>query len=234
MEKIRTILSETVGIFTCSTVALLGRMMKCLLLLCGLGNALVLNAPLRARLARRRSAALAGADLDELEARALAASDAWGVDATEFLPAAEADEAAARLARLTDVAIVGAGGRDGAARRRLVMTRPEIVDAEGEAAIAAAHATLLAVSADLGGSDPIPNVLVGIGIALDDVGDVLVSEDGGEAFIVLAPDVVKTAKRLLGKELAGTVIVTEPEPGAAVPAGKLVEMDVKRLDKRGK
>ena len=55
-----------------------------------------------------------------------------------------------------------------------------------------------------------------------------------EAFIVLAPDVVKTAKRLLGKELAGTVIVTEPEPGAAVPAGKLVEMDVKRLDKRGK
>ena len=114
------------------------------------------------------------------------------------------------------------------------MTRPEIVDAEGEAAIAAAHATLLAVSADLGGSDPIPNVLVGIGIALDDVGDVLVSEDGGEAFIVLAPDVVKTAKRLLGKELAGTVIVTEPEPGAAVPAGKLVEMDVKRLDKRGK
>ena len=209
--------------------------MKSLLFLLGLGNALVLHAPLRrARLAPRRVAALAGADLDELEARALAASDAWGVDATEFLPAAEADEAAARLARLTDVAIVGAGGRDGAARRRLVMTRPEIVDAEGEAAIAAAHATLLAVSADLGGSDPIPNVLVGIGIALDDVGDVLVSEDGGEAFIVLAPDVVKTAKRLLGKELAGTVIVTEPEPGAAVPAGKLVEMDVKRLDKRGK
>ena len=114
------------------------------------------------------------------------------------------------------------------------MTRPEIVDAEGEAALAAAHATLLSVRADLGGSDPIPNVLVGIGIGLERVGDVLVSEDGGEAFVVLAPDAVKTAKRLLGKELAGTVVVTEPEPGAAAPAGKLVETSVRRLDKRGK
>ena len=159
--------------------------MKSLLLLLGLGNALVLHAPLRrARLAPRRVARLAGADLDELEARALAAADAWGTDATDFLPAVEADEATARLTQLSDVAIVGAGGRDGAARRRLVMTRPEIVDAEGEAAIAAAHATLLAVSADLGGSDPIPNVLIGIGIALDNVGDVLVSEDGGNSWSV--------------------------------------------------
>ena len=38
----------------------------------------------------------------------------------------------------------------------------------------------------------------------------------------------------LGKELVGTPVVTLPEPGSATPEGELQEMEVKRLDKRGK
>ena len=48
---------------------------------------------------------------------------------------------------------------------------------------------------------------------------------------VLAPAVVKTAERLLGKELSGTVVVERAEPGS-VPHGELIELGVQRLDSR--
>jgi hypothetical protein len=87
----------------------------------------------------------------------------------------------------------------------------------------------------------IPNLLAGIGVNFDQLGDVLYDEgsggNGGDsvAYIVCAPTARKTIERLLPKSL-GRSDVEVVEPGFEPDIGKggctLVEMVLARLDKR--
>eukprot|EP00929_Paragymnodinium_shiwhaense_P118306 TRINITY_DN90244_c0_g1_i1.p1 TRINITY_DN90244_c0_g1~~TRINITY_DN90244_c0_g1_i1.p1 ORF type:complete len:283 (-),score=55.70 TRINITY_DN90244_c0_g1_i1:187-981(-) len=179
-----------------------------------------------------REASLADAELvKSYENRALAASESWEEDVTEFL---EPDVIAAvekRLSGLADIAAVKVGGYANAERARLVLTRPELVEATGADEIAKQHAVLVRLVAELSGEDPLPNVLGDIGIDLEQIGDVLLDEDG--AWVVLHPDAVKAADRLLKRALNVQVDVIQMEPGSE-PQGQLQEVVLRRLDKRGK
>ena len=80
----------------------------------------------------------------------------------------------------------------------------------------------------------IPNLLAGIGVEFEQIGDVLYEEGkNGEdnlAHIVCTPAVGKTIERLLPKSL-GRSIVGPTEPGYE-PTGSLVDLVVIRIDGR--
>lgn len=168
----------------------------------------------------------------DLERRALAAAEAWDTDVTEFLDEDVVEAVEERCRKLADVACVRIGGYPGARRARLALTRGELIEASGKEELEhGEHAVLLFVSADLGSSDPLPNVLDNIGITFDQVGDVRV--DGDSAYMVLAPDAAKKAQRLLRRALATVTITDVIAPGTVIE-GDLQELVVQRLDRRSK
>ena len=176
-----------------------------------------------------------------LEQTAVAASEAWDTSVTAFM---DGDIAAAAEARLDgqDVGLVKIGGYTGASRQRFVFTNPELLDSLDESDLAAEHAVLLRVSAAFdkkgnrfgAGGKLLPNLLEGIGVNFEQLGDVLFEEgkggEGGVAHVVCDPSVQKTIERLLPKSL-GRASIEAAEPGYT-PTGTLVEMVVGRLDKR--
>lgn len=201
----------------------------------GTGPRLVGRAAQNARdnLVRRAAgsgAAAVRAEVDELERRALAAAEAWENDVTDFLEPEVAEAALERFARLADVAAVRSGGYAGAGRVRLVLSRQELVEATGEEDLAEEYSVLLRVTADLSNEDPLPNVLDGIGIPLSQVGDII--SVGGSTYVVVAPEAVKPAMRLLKKALSGNVEVEVVEEEDFVPEGDRLEVKLKRLDSR--
>jgi RNA-binding protein YlmH len=197
-------------------------------------------------LSRRRGgtsiqAMTAGDAVDVLEQQAVAASEAWDTAVTAFM---DADIAAAAEKRLEgqDVGLIKVGGYPNASRQRFVFTNPELLDSLDESDLAAEHAVLLRVSVAFdkkgnqfgAGGKKLPNLLDGIGVDFEQLGDVTFDEgkggEGGVAHVVCDPSVQKTIERLLPKSL-GRASIEAAEPGSA-PTGTLVEMVVARLDKR--
>ena len=186
----------------------------------------------------RSSAASA---IDALERKATAASEAWDTAVTAFV---DADLVAAAEDRLQgqDVGVLKVSGYAGASRSRFVFTNPELLDSLDKEELAAEHSILLRVAAAFdkkgnrfgAGGKLIPNLLDGIGVGFDQLGDVTFDEgkggEGGVAYIVCDPAVQKTIERLLPKSL-GRASIDAMEPGFK-PTGSLVEMAVGRLDKR--
>ena len=186
---------------------------------------------------------MAVADVNVLEKMAVAASEAWDTTVTNFL---DQELVAATEQRLEgqDVGVVKVGGYAGASRSRFVFTNPELLDTLDEAGLATEHAVLLRISAAFdkkgnrfgAGGKLLPNLLDGIGIDFEQLGDVSFDEgkggQGGVAYIVCDASVQKTIARLLPKSL-GRASVEVIEPGDdSMPTGTLVEMIVARVDKR--
>ena len=155
-------------------------------------------------------------NIDTIEAQAVAAAEAWDTSVTSFLTTAEATAVYDQLGNRGDVACFRVGGRQETApsRARFVFTNPELgltaADLEQE------HCAILVVKNAKSGQDPWPNILTQIGIELDQVGDVLVSE--GSIYLAVTPDVVKQCTRLLPKEIVGAgVSIQTLEPGEFMP-----------------
>jgi len=191
--------------------------------------------------------AVDAAALSALEQQGVAASEAWDIAVTGFLAPELVAAAAAAFEDRADLACAQVGGYAAASRARLVFTNPELVDSLGTAAdLAAEHAVLLRVSAayDKSGNKfgvagtKLPNLLAGIGVEFEDLGDVLYDEGSGAnkgdsvAYIVCAPGPVqKSIERLLPKSL-GRSTIEVAEPGSEPEGATLVDMVVARLDKR--
>uniref|UniRef100_A0A7S4QHT0 Uncharacterized protein n=1 Tax=Ditylum brightwellii TaxID=49249 RepID=A0A7S4QHT0_9STRA len=177
---------------------------------------------------------LMAVNINEIEAQAVAASEAWGIDVTQFFDSAEVAEIEEKLSDRADVACLRVGGRPNSVRARFVLTNPDlgmdVTTAEAE------YCRVLSVSnVDLGLADPWPNVLVSIGVDLEKVGDIIIEGGGSTAFLVVDPDIAKTCSRLLPKELPGsgvTVEVLVPGDDAIPGEGALQDMEIQRLDKR--
>ena len=179
--------------------------------------------------------------VDALERTAVAASEAWDTTVTAFMDATIAAAAEERLDG-QDVGLIKVGGYPGASRQRFVFTNPELLDSLDESDLTAEHAVLLRVSAAFdkkgnvfgAGGKLLPNLLEGIGVDFDQLGDVTFDEgkagEGGVAHVVCDPSVQKTIERLLPKSLGRASIETAEQ--GYTPKGSLVDMVVGRLDKR--
>ena len=197
-----------------------------------------------------RAAADQAASIAALEQQGLAASEAWDTTVTDFLSPELVAAAATAFEGRADLAYATVGGYPSAARARLVFTNPEILDSLGTADdLAAEHTVLLRVTAaydksgnkfGVGGAK-LPNLLSGIGVAFEELGDVLYDEgskgngDDSLAYIVCAPGPVqKTIERLLPKTLGRSTIGAIAPPGGFEPeeGTTIVDMVVSRLDKR--
>ena len=198
-----------------------------------------------------RAAADHAASLAALEQQGLAASEAWDTAVTNFLSPELVAAATTAFEGRADFAYATVGGYPSATRARLVFTNPELVDSLGTAdALAAEHTVLLRVTAaydksgnkfGVGGAK-LPNLLAGIGVAFEELGDVLYDEgskgngDDSLAYIICAPGAVqKTIERLLPKSLGRSTISALAPPGGFEPeeGTTMVDMVVSRLDKRG-
>ena len=184
------------------------------------------------------------AALAALEQQAVGASEAWDTVVTNFLTPDLVTAAVERFEGRADVGYAKVGSSS-ASRARLVFTNPELLDSLGSAAdLAAEYAVVLRVSAAFdksgnkfgAGGSKLPNMLAGIGVEFDQLGDVLFDEgsggNGGDsiAYISCTPEAGKSIQRLLPKSL-GRSNVDATAPGFE-PEGTLVEMVVRRLDKR--
>ena len=186
--------------------------------------------------------AMAAADVNALEQKAVAASEAWDTAVTDFMDQELATAAEQRLEG-QDVGVIKVGGYTGASRARFVFTNPELLDSLDKTDLAAEHAVLLRVSAAFdkkgnrfgAGGKLLPNLLDGIGVPFQQLGDVTFDEgkggEGGVAYVVCDPSVQKTIERLLPKSLGRASVEVVTEAGHT-PTGTLVEMVVGRLDKR--
>jgi len=196
------------------------------------------SAPRRVhKLKGHRSSTFLRFNIDDIESRAQSASDAWDVDVTSFLNAADTALIEDRLGGRADVACIRVDGRgvgqSSSSRARFVFTNPDMgIDS---AAAEAEHCVVLRLErASLGLCDPWANALANIGVDLENVGDIVVHSDDGSVYLVVSPDVAKICTRLLPKEIRGTgVTVSALEPGEGVPeGGELQDMEMQRLDKR--
>tara|TARA_B110001452_G_C15090133_1_gene380364 strand:+ start:88 stop:759 length:672 start_codon:yes stop_codon:yes gene_type:complete len=220
-----------------------------LLALPAVGPLAALLSPLSARPSRAGRITAATVDagaLSALEQQGVAAAEAWDVAVTGFLDPELVEAASAAFEDRADLAYAKVGGYGAAARARLVFTNPELIDSLGTVVdLAAEHAVLLRVSAayDKAGNKfgvagtKLPNLLAGIGVEFEDLGDVMYEGGGGNqgddvAYIVCAPGPTqKTIERLLPKSL-GRSTIEVAEPGFQPEGATLVEMVVARLDKR--
>eukprot|EP00592_Proboscia_alata_P011121 CAMPEP_0194366000 /NCGR_PEP_ID=MMETSP0174-20130528/14011_1 /TAXON_ID=216777 /ORGANISM="Proboscia alata, Strain PI-D3" /LENGTH=223 /DNA_ID=CAMNT_0039140939 /DNA_START=43 /DNA_END=714 /DNA_ORIENTATION=- len=167
-------------------------------------------------------------NIDDIETRALEASEAWDFTATPFLNAEEASAVEKRLCQRGDLAFRRVPSSS-SERARFIFTNPEleITDASDYAV------TLRIDNVALASVDPWANVLDSIGVELDKVGDILVV-DGSSVFMAVDPSVAKSCSRLLPKQLPGAgVTVSLLESDDSIPNdGELQNMDFQRLDKR--
>jgi RNA-binding protein YlmH len=169
-------------------------------------------------------------NIDDVEAKAQLAAEAWDTHVTAFCSPTEAVVLEKRLLNRADVACIRLPSAGTASRVRFVFSNPEsgmdVATAEEE------HCATLHVTNVDSGSGPWPNLLTRIGVDLDNVGDIVVHPLG--CYIVVSPTVAKQCMRLLPKEIVGTgVTVTALDPGETIPeGGELQDMVVQRLDKR--
>jgi len=177
-------------------------------------------------------------DLDNIEKQAQESSESWGVSVTPFLNEVDAGLLEDRLANRADVGYVRVGGFPNPSRTRFVMTNPDLELDQKETE--AEHCVLLCVDninsavmpKSSARSRPWPHVLMGIGIDLQHVGDVILED--GNAYIIIAPEVARQCTRLLPKELKGVgITVRELELCEYVPYdGVQQDMELGTMDKR--
>jgi RNA-binding protein YlmH len=179
----------------------------------------------------------------EQEAKAVAASESWIVDATGFLEPSESAAVSEKLEGRADVSCLSVGlYRKGQGRRsRCVFSNPDLgYDA---ATAEADYVSYLKIDNVIPSQcDPWPNVLVNIGLSLDTVGDVLVVVNQATVYLAVAPESSKVCTRLLPKELPGTGVtvtsVSRDELDSELTDisdsdGMVVDnMEVQRVDKR--
>jgi len=177
-------------------------------------------------------------DLDSIEKEGQESSESWGISVTPFLNEMDAGLLEDRLGNRADVRYIKVGGFPNPSRARFVMTNPDLELDQEETE--AEHCVLLCIndinSAAMPESSartkPWPHLLMGIGIDLQNVGDVILED--GNAYMAVVPEVARQCSRLLPKELKGVgITVRELEPGEYVPYdGVQQDMELGTLDKR--
>ena len=181
--------------------------------------------------------------LENVEELASTAAETWSVESTMFL---EPDVALQVEQQFQDRADVLAfrifGGRrlapssddisNGEGRRsKFVFIHPDLgLDA---ATAEAEYCTVILVeNVNLKASNTIPNALAGIGIDLDQVGDIVVTDDS-TVYLVVEPAVAKQCIRLLSKELVGVGIsLSVVDAHEFIPDGEIQEMKLSRILER--
>ena len=181
--------------------------------------------------------------LENVEELASTAAETWSVESTMFL---EPDVALQVEQQFQDRADVLAfrifGGRrlapssddisNGEGRRsKFVFIHPDLV-LDAATAEAEYCTVILVENVNLKASNTIPNALAGIGIDLDQVGDIVVSDDS-TVYLVVEPAVAKQCIRLLSKELVGVGIsLSVVDAHEFIPDGEIQEMKLSRILER--
>ena len=185
---------------------------------------------------------LSAINLDELDTKAQAASEAWDMHVTSFMSPEDASDVENRLGNRADVACFRVGSlapsqQQQPTRSRFLFTNPDlgmdISIANNEYCVSLCIQNI----ADIENLDPWPNILTNIGVDLDKVGDIFVDSVSNNAYLVVDPEIVKACTRLLPKELPGAVTVSQFDLDTEIlpDENSLTlqdDMDVKRLDKR--
>mmetsp|Transcript_59500 Transcript_59500/g.66586 ORF Transcript_59500/g.66586 Transcript_59500/m.66586 type:complete len:315 (-) Transcript_59500:7-951(-) len=194
-----------------------------------------------------------------VESQATTASESWIVDATPFLSLDQSIAIQHCFEGRADIASFRVGGyyhnsnsdtdndnddessqlqlHQQQRRYRYVFTNPDL-GYDFDTANKEYCSILRIDNVQINNCNPWPNILISIGILLEDVGDIyIVGENTCHIFLVVNPTIVKTCIRLLPKELPGsgvTVTQLEYEEIKLIPNnGKVIEdMELKRLDKR--
>jgi len=177
-------------------------------------------------------------DLDSIEIKAQESSESWEVYVTPFLSEADADRLEDRFEKRADVKYIKVGGFPGSSRTRFVMTNPDLEldqeenDAEHCVTLCIDHISSAQIPQSSSRLKPWPGIVMGIGVDLHNVGDVILED--GNAYMVVVPEVVRQCSRLLPKELKGVgITVTKLEPGEYVPYdGVQQDMELGELNKR--
>ena len=181
--------------------------------------------------------------VQDIESQAKIAADTWSIESTPFLEpdvAKQVDELFQGRADVVAFRVVG-GRRipstsdtisSGEGRRsRFVFIHPElgldIGTAESEFCT-----VILVENVNLKASNTLPNALAGIGVNLDQVGDIVVTDDS-TVYLVVDPSVAKQCLRLLSKELVGVGIsLSVVDDHEFMPDGEIQEMKLSRILER--
>jgi RNA-binding protein YlmH len=189
-----------------------------------------------------REQSLFGA-VDDIISQASTAAETWTIESTIFLEPDVASQVETQLQDRGDVlAFRVVGGRrltpssddisKGEGRRsRFVFVHPDLgLDA---ATAEAEYCTVILVeNVNLKASNSIPNALAGIGVDLDQVGDIVVSDES-TVHLVVDPLVAKQCIRLLSKELVGVGIsLSVVDAHEFMPDGQIQEMKLSRILER--
>jgi len=192
-----------------------------------------------------------------VESQATTASESWIVDGTPFLSLDQSIAMQHCFEGRADIASFRVGGyyhnsnsdtdndnddessqlHQQQRRYRYVFTNPDL-GYDFDTANKEYCSILRIDNVQMNNCNPWPNILISIGILLEDVGDIyIVGENTCHIFLAVNPSIVKTCIRLLPKELPGsgvTVTQLEYEEIKLIPNnGKVIEdMELKRLDKR--
>jgi len=171
----------------------------------------------------------------EQEARAIAATESWIVDATGFLEPDQSLALTKVLGDRADVDFLVVGKR----RQRCVFCNPDL----GYDAVTADADYVSYLKIDnvaLSQCDPWPNILTKIGLNLESVGDVVLVENESTVYLAVDPESEKICSRLLPKELPGTGVTVskltkeELDTEMATVSDEIIveDMEVQRVDKR--
>ncbi|KAL3798767.1 hypothetical protein ACHAWO_012011 [Cyclotella atomus] len=182
--------------------------------------------------------------MEDVEAQAIAAAESWSVEATTFLEPDVASQVETKFEDRGDVlAFRVFGGRrlapssgqnisPGEGRRsRFVFMHPDLgLDA---ASAEAEYCTVILVeNVNLRASNTIPNALAAIGVDLDQIGDIVVTDEE-TVYMVVDPSVAKQCIRLLSKELVGVGIsLSVVDDHEFMPHGETQEMKLSRILER--
>ena len=133
-----------------------------------------------------------------------------------------------------DVGFFKIGGFPGAKERQFVFTNPELLDSMTQREVCEEHSVLLRIEAagDKFGKagKNIPNLLAGIGVEFDQLGDVLIDGDD-VAYVPYCCTRRATERPLSGCTSRSGANIEATEVGYK-PEGTPVEMVVSRTDKR--
>lgn len=139
-------------------------------------------------------------NLDELDNKAQAASEAWDMYVTPFMSPKEVSDVENRLGNRADVACFRIGAlatstskvpTSSSTRSCFLFTNPDLgmdyVTANNE------YCVTLCVEgiADVDNLDPWPNILTNIGVDLNKVGDIFTTTSTNTAYLVVDPEIVK-------------------------------------------
>lgn len=162
--------------------------------------------------------------IDDVESKALAASEAWDLHATSFFAPAQATVVQEQLGGRVDVECF----RVGTNRARFVFTNPEL----GMDLTTAVNdnCVVLCVANAKSGQEPWPDIFQEIGVDLSNVGDV-VSSIGG-IYMMVTPEVADACTTLLPTVVIGAGVTVKPTGEPMPEDGELQDMEEKGLDKR--